>query len=362
MGRDGYLEIIEDQGHKLVYNPPGNGNCQFAALAYHLSSLGILRSPETMREEIVKYLETHPLDEDGFSLYEWVPHFDSWSKYLTHMAQDHTYNDQLTLYAAANLYNVNIHTIASLGADASHVFHPGLNVPATTLFIGHFAEKHYIALNGLTQEENIVVDVPVENVANHEENNHTKCHTNDENRKEGEDDDGLMEYEQNNNVGDDQRETEEEGEEEDEEEEDEVNDDCDYDDNGGSDANVGPTSQLPNEILDKIIDFALTGTDISIIITYNSLCQLCEPFKELTMRYICRLPRISYNHRDSARNGCFSLRKLCKEFGPYSGLVMALKEIIASPCCLLGLELGFMLLMYGGKYEGAIKVHLLARI
>ena len=43
------------------------------------------------------------------------------------------------------------------------------------------------------------------------------------------------------------------------------------------DDNGGPTSQLPNEILDKIIDFALTGTDISIIITYNSLCQLDEP-------------------------------------------------------------------------------------
>ena len=26
-------------------------------------------------------------------------------------------------------------------------------------------------------------------------------------------------------------------------------------------------------------------------------------------------------------------------------------------CCLLGLELGFMLPMYGGKDEGAIKVH-----
>ena len=77
---------------------------------------------------------------------------------------------------------------------------------------------------------------------------------------------------------------------------------CDCDDNGG------PTSQLPNEILDKIIDFALTGSGISIINTYNSLCKLGEPFKELTMRYICRLPPISYNNRDTARSGCFSLR------------------------------------------------------
>ena len=71
----------------------------------------------------------------------------------------------------------------------------------------------------------------------------------------------------------------------------------------------------------QIIDFALTGTD----------SQLGEPFKELTMRYTCRLPRISYNHRDTARNDCFSLRKLCKDFGSYSGLVLAPKEIIANP-------------------------------
>ena len=49
--------------------------------------------------------------------------------------------------------------------------------------------------------------------------------------------------------------------------------------NGGGDDYGGPTSQLPNEILNKIIDFALTGTDISIIITYNSLWQLGEPLK-----------------------------------------------------------------------------------
>ena len=65
-----------------------------------------------MREEIVKYLETNPLDEDRFPLYEWVPYFDSWPQYLTHMAQGPTYGDQLTLYAAANLHNVNIHIIS----------------------------------------------------------------------------------------------------------------------------------------------------------------------------------------------------------------------------------------------------------
>ena len=43
-------------------------------------------------------------------------------------------------------------------------------------FDSDFAEnhgEHYIALNGLTQEKNIVVDVPVESVANREKENFT---------------------------------------------------------------------------------------------------------------------------------------------------------------------------------------------
>ena len=83
---DDYLKIIEDQGYELVHNPPGNGNCQFAALAYHLRLLGISRSAETLHKEIIRHLTTQPLDEDGFPLYEWVPHFQSWAAYLVNMA------------------------------------------------------------------------------------------------------------------------------------------------------------------------------------------------------------------------------------------------------------------------------------
>ena len=95
------------------------------------------------------------------------------------MAQDHTHGNQLTLYAAAyNLYNINIHIISSLGAGASHVFHPGLKFQQQHCSLDtDFAEndgEHYIALNGLTQEENIVVDVLFESVANRVEENHTK--------------------------------------------------------------------------------------------------------------------------------------------------------------------------------------------
>ena len=55
MTRDDYTKVIEHQGFQVIYNPPGDGNCQFAALAHQLNALGIFRSPETMREEIVTY-------------------------------------------------------------------------------------------------------------------------------------------------------------------------------------------------------------------------------------------------------------------------------------------------------------------
>ena len=54
MRREDYAKAIEDQGFKLVYNPPGDGNFQFATLSHQPKGPGILRSPETMRKEIVE--------------------------------------------------------------------------------------------------------------------------------------------------------------------------------------------------------------------------------------------------------------------------------------------------------------------
>ena len=70
MRRDDYAKAFEDQGFKLVHNPPGDGNCQFAALSHQVRRLGILRSPETMRKEIVMYLKSNPYESDGFPLLE----------------------------------------------------------------------------------------------------------------------------------------------------------------------------------------------------------------------------------------------------------------------------------------------------
>ena len=47
-----HAQAIEDQGFKLLYNPPGGGNCQFAELLHQAKRMGILRSPETISKEI----------------------------------------------------------------------------------------------------------------------------------------------------------------------------------------------------------------------------------------------------------------------------------------------------------------------
>ena len=52
------------------YNPPRGGDCQFAALLHQAKIMGILRSPETMRKEIVEYLKSNPYYGDGFPLLE----------------------------------------------------------------------------------------------------------------------------------------------------------------------------------------------------------------------------------------------------------------------------------------------------
>lgn len=69
MEQDDYQKVIEEQGFDIQYNLPGDGSCQFAALANQLSALGIFRSAESMCEETVRYLQTTTVDNKGFSLF-----------------------------------------------------------------------------------------------------------------------------------------------------------------------------------------------------------------------------------------------------------------------------------------------------
>ena len=63
--------------------------------------------------------------------------------YITHMARDRTYGDQITLYAAANLYKIGIQIVSSVViiVGGQHTFNPSASVSAATVYPGHFVEN-----------------------------------------------------------------------------------------------------------------------------------------------------------------------------------------------------------------------------
>ena len=65
----------------------------------------------------------------------------SLADYITHMARDGTYGNQITLYAAANLYSIEIQIVSSLRVGGQHAFNPSASVSAATMYLGHFAEN-----------------------------------------------------------------------------------------------------------------------------------------------------------------------------------------------------------------------------
>ena len=69
-------------------------------LCFWLSHLGIFRSAETIREEVVQYLEEHPNNAEGIPLQLFVA--VPWSQYMREMLTDDTYGDQLTFQTAAD--------------------------------------------------------------------------------------------------------------------------------------------------------------------------------------------------------------------------------------------------------------------
>ena len=143
-----------DMDLSLMYNP--HMNCQFGSLCFWLNRLGIHRSPETVREEIVKYLTNNPNDSEGMSLELFAA--TPWPEYLHSMTKNGTYGDQITLQAAADLYNIEIVVVSTLGPDATSVISPSSSIPTARIQLGHYAEnhgEHDICVDGrvLLQEE-----------------------------------------------------------------------------------------------------------------------------------------------------------------------------------------------------------------
>ena len=98
-------------------------------------------SPETLRDEVCKYLEGYDSAPDGMP----------WSEYLQQMISDGTYGNQLTLQAITNLYQIQLNIISSSGEDhATHIV-PQDSKPVATFKLGHFSEHHGMHCMSLTE-------------------------------------------------------------------------------------------------------------------------------------------------------------------------------------------------------------------
>ena len=50
---DERLQSMTDQGYEVLYDPPGDGNCQFFSVAFAMRDLHYFRSAETLRNEVL---------------------------------------------------------------------------------------------------------------------------------------------------------------------------------------------------------------------------------------------------------------------------------------------------------------------
>ena len=142
------METFEDQGYTIAYNPSCDGDCQFSALTYFFQRIGVYRSANIIRQEIVQYLSENP-NNSGRQPLEYFTGLP-WSRYLRNMALSGTYGDHITLQAASNLYNTKIEIASSLGHHARTMIQPQEYEPITRFCLGHFSEgdgEHYVALD-----------------------------------------------------------------------------------------------------------------------------------------------------------------------------------------------------------------------
>ena len=141
---DECLQSMRDQGYEVLYDPAGDGNCQFSSVAFALRDLHIFRSAETLRNEVVSYLNSHDYSSDRIplELFAGIP----WSQYITEMARSGTFGDEITLRTISNMFNAEIVVVSTLGLVR---ILPENSLPLFQITLGNFAENqsfHYVVL------------------------------------------------------------------------------------------------------------------------------------------------------------------------------------------------------------------------
>ena len=103
---------FDELGYYISFDPPHNGDCQFSSICRILRELGFQRLPVALKAETFSCLEANPNDSNGtsFDFNVDVP----FSNYLNRMSIDGTFDDEITLRAAAEWFNIEFVIISTL--------------------------------------------------------------------------------------------------------------------------------------------------------------------------------------------------------------------------------------------------------
>ena len=228
-----------------------------------------------------------------------------WAEYLAEMNKDGTYGDHITLQAASNIFSAQITVHSSLGVEATTMISPFTEVGVTNFNLGHFAEgqgEHYVCLE---VEENAA-----ENCSNDKEENQEVLN---------EDEDEMEKAEENNS----KRENKTNGGENTEDQrvrEGLYENPNDNDHQQRRSKETSSFDHLPNEIIAMIFETAIRSSNPSdACIIFQRLRNVCSRFRQCVDTFTYLLPKIYY--RDGSPS-MISARRLIKEFGPSSGLII----------------------------------------
>lgn len=126
----------------LVYIP-GDGNCQFASVAYQLiqnqnSSSQLHDMASILRKQAVHWLAARG---DTYSSFL-ADAGDNWNAWLENMIKPGTWGDNLTLWALANIVS-RVIVVVSSNPDVPNYFITPPGVITETIYIAHYHEWHY---------------------------------------------------------------------------------------------------------------------------------------------------------------------------------------------------------------------------
>ncbi|MES9901347.1 MAG: hypothetical protein ABW168_01535 [Sedimenticola sp.] len=138
------FDIYNDGSVCTIFNPPGDGNCQFEALSHQLSYKGIHRNSVTLRQQAVKHMEENPSRFQPFVT-------EDYDSYLSCMKNEGTYGDHVTLQALADVYNMQILVVSSQGPEHATFVGTDNYIPDIPLLaLGHYPEdngQHYVSVS-----------------------------------------------------------------------------------------------------------------------------------------------------------------------------------------------------------------------